>query len=60
MLLRQIENYLKVTGMKPTRFGRESLGDPGFVFQLRDGREPRLGTTKRVLNYIVMAERKAR
>ena len=38
--------------MTPTRFGRESLGDPCFVFDLREGREPRAGTAGRVMQFI--------
>ncbi|MCB9993699.1 MAG: homoserine dehydrogenase [Hyphomicrobiaceae bacterium] len=35
--------------MSPTRFGREFVGDPQFVFDLRDGREPRRDTREKVL-----------
>lgn len=52
MLLQRIENHLKVRRMPPTRFGREAVGDPGFVFNLRNGREPRSATVKRVLDYL--------
>ena len=52
MLLNEIEKHLRRTRMAPTRFGREALGDPKFVLQLRDGREPRRRTTERVLRYI--------
>ena len=52
MLLTQIERYLRATRMSPTRFGREALGDPNLVADLRDGREPRRATTRRVLAYI--------
>ncbi len=38
--------------MPPTRFGREAIGDPKFVFQLREGREPRSATVRRVLDYL--------
>lgn len=38
--------------MPPTRFGREALGDSRFVFDLREGREPRSSTVRRVLNYL--------
>ena len=48
-LLRRIEHYLRGSGMPPTRFGREAVGDPRFVFDLRAGREPRPETTRRVL-----------
>lgn len=47
-LLRRIERFLRATGMTPTRFGRETVGDPRFVFDLRDGREPRSATVRRV------------
>jgi len=52
MLLPKIEKYLRATGMPPTRFGRECLGDPGFVFDLRAGREPRSYTATRVSAFI--------
>ncbi len=52
MLLHRIERHLKAKRMPPTRFGREAVGDPKFVLQLRDGREPRSKTVARVLRYI--------
>jgi hypothetical protein len=52
MLLARIERCLRATGTKPTSFGRDSLGDPSFVFDLRKGREPRSATTIRVLKFI--------
>lgn len=52
MLLKSIECHLRARRMSPTRFGREALGDPKFVLQLRDGREPRPRTVERVLRYI--------
>lgn len=51
-LLRRIERHLDATGMPPTRFGRETVGDPRFVFDLRAGREPRDETTRRVLAWL--------
>ena len=38
MLLKDVETYLRRTGMRPTRFGREAAGDPRLVFDLREGR----------------------
>ncbi|MCB1518457.1 MAG: homoserine dehydrogenase, partial [Hyphomicrobiaceae bacterium] len=35
--------------MSPTRFGREFVGDPQFVFDLREGREPRRDTREKVI-----------
>ena len=52
MLLDRIEKLLKTRRMPPTRFGREALGDPKFVFDLRDGREPRSATVRRVTEYL--------
>ncbi len=52
MLLHRIERYLRSTRMPPTRFGRNVLRDPNFVFNLRDGREPRDTTTQRVQAYL--------
>lgn len=51
-LLRAIEQHLRRTGTAPTRFGREVMGDPRFVEDLRRGREPRAGTERRVRAYI--------
>lgn len=36
--LSAVEAFLKTTGMTATAFGRGAVGDPGFVFDLRDGR----------------------
>lgn len=52
MLLHRIELYLRSTRTTPTRFGRECLGDPNFVTNLREGREPRRSTERRVLEFI--------
>lgn len=51
-LLRRIERHLDATGMPPTRFGREAVGDPRFVFDLRSGREPRDETARRVVAWL--------
>ena len=47
-LLRRVEKYLQRSGTPPSSFGRYVLGDPRFVFDLRDGREPRAETVARV------------
>jgi hypothetical protein len=47
-LLRRIETFMRRTGTAPTRLGREAVGDPRFVFDLRNGREPRAPTSARV------------
>jgi len=52
MLLPQVERYLRRSGMPPSRFGREAVGDPRFVHDLRLGREPRPKTTARVAAWL--------
>ena len=52
MLLRQIERYIRQNGMPPSRFGREVVGDPRFVHDLRLGREPRPKTAARVVAWL--------
>ena len=51
-LLSTIEKHLRRTGITASRFGREALGDPGFVHALRRGREPREATIRRVAAYL--------
>ena len=48
LLRRRIELYLRRTRIPPTRFGREALNDPRFVFDLRRGREVGERTAARV------------
>ena len=47
MLLRQIEIFLRETGMPWTKFGRLAAHDPRFVQDLRNGRQPRPETEAR-------------
>jgi len=51
-LLREVEKFLRQNGVAPTRFGRDALGDPRFVFDLRNGRDPRPQTAERVRAYL--------
>jgi hypothetical protein len=51
-LLREVEKFLRQNDTPPTRFGREAVGDPRFVFDLRKGRDPRPGTIARVRAYL--------
>ena len=55
-LLRTVEKYLRESDMAPTRFGRNVVGDPRFVFDLRKGRDPRPQTIERVLAYLEAAQ----
>ena len=56
MLLRDVERYLRTSRTAPTRFGREVVGDPRFVLDLRNGREPRPPTVRRVRAYLEQAQ----
>jgi hypothetical protein len=51
-LLREVEKFLRQSEITPTRFGRDVVGDPRFVFDLRNGRDPRPRTIARVLAYL--------
>lgn len=51
-LLREVEKFLRQNETAPTRFGREAVGDPRFVFDLRNGRDPRPRTIARVRAYL--------
>lgn len=52
MLLQRIERHLRVRRMSPTRFGREAVGDPNLLSQIRDGRELRAATVQRIVDYL--------
>ena len=51
-LLREVEIFLRQSEVTPTRFGRDVVGDPRFVFDLRNGRDPRPKTVARVRAYL--------
>ena len=44
-----VEAFILARGWTATRFGRQMAGDPLFVFDLREGREPRSDTRARIL-----------
>jgi 2,4-dienoyl-CoA reductase-like NADH-dependent reductase (Old Yellow Enzyme family) len=52
MLLQRIERHMRRQRMSPTRFGREVVGDPNLLSQLRDGRELRAATAQRITDYL--------
>jgi hypothetical protein len=58
MLLDRIDRYLRKTQSTPSRLGRDALGDPNFVMNLRDGRQPRQSTLDRVIDFIEREERR--
>lgn len=51
-LRRKIETWLARHGLSTTRFGRDALGDPGFVGALTRGRRVRLHTADRALAFM--------
>ena len=51
-LLREVKKFLRLNDTPPTKFGREAMGDPRFVFDLRNGRDPRPRTVARVRAYL--------
>ena len=57
-LHRRVERFLKHSGMKPTRFGRNAARDPRLVFDLRRGRVPRPATERRLNAYLDEQEKK--
>lgn len=56
-LLNRVERYLRRSGVTAAGFGRASIGDPGLVRDLRNGREPKARTEARILAFIEAAER---
>ncbi|WP_144095312.1 hypothetical protein [Croceicoccus sediminis] len=52
MLLREIEKFLRRTGMPATKFGRLSVRDPRLVLDMRNGREPRRRMVIRVEHFM--------
>ena len=55
-LLREVEKFLNRSQTAPTQFGRDAVGDPRFVFDLRNGREPRPSTVSRVRAFLESAQ----
>jgi hypothetical protein len=58
-LLWRIETYLRRTRTPPTRFGRQALGDARLVMDMRNGREPRPATARRIVAFLESQERGA-
>ncbi|HEX8482005.1 MAG TPA: hypothetical protein VF650_08895 [Allosphingosinicella sp.] len=60
MILDRIDRYLRHTKTTPSRLGRDAVGDPNFVMNLRDGRQPRQATLDRVIAFIDRQEARLR
>jgi sulfate adenylyltransferase subunit 2 len=50
--LTEIEGFLATNGVEPTVLGKQALGDPNFVFDLRKGRSPSTRTIDKVRTWI--------
>jgi hypothetical protein len=57
MILDRIDRYLRRSKSSPSRLGRDAVGDPNFVMNLRDGRQPRKATLDRVIAFIEREEK---
>lgn len=55
-LLRAIERHISRHGIAPTRFGRDAVGDPRLVHDLRRGREPGRRMVERVTRYMAQTD----
>lgn len=52
-LLSLIQAHCAKSGMSKSSFGMDAVGDPNFVRQLEEGREPRRRVVSRVMEYLV-------
>jgi hypothetical protein len=52
LFIAQVEGFLKRTGIKPSEFGQQAVGDRAFITNLRRGRSPTLATVDRVLAFM--------
>ena len=58
-LMRRIELFLQRAAMTPTRFGREAIGDPRLIRDMKNGRELRQTTVARILAWLEAQEKEA-
>ncbi len=54
---RTLEEFLERSGVKPTEFGRQAVGDPSLVLNQRRGRSPSLATADRILIPVIGGSR---
>ena len=52
MLIRKVDQFLNLTGMPVTKFGRLAAHDPRLVVDLRNGRDPRPAMISRVEHFM--------
>lgn len=51
-LIDAIEGFLEANDMSASTFGSKALNDPPFVQQLRDGRDVKTSTDRKVRSFI--------
>ena len=51
-LLNEIDGFLSKAGIAPTIFGRDAVGDPNLMRNLKAGRELRSATLTRVKDFM--------
>jgi predicted transcriptional regulator len=51
-LIKDIENHLKKSDVKPHEFGKEHFNDSGAISRLKKGADPRLSTVIKIYNII--------
>lgn len=51
-IVEQIDAFLTEHSMSPITFGRKVMGDPHFVRDLRGGRDIRMSTAEKILDFI--------
>jgi hypothetical protein len=56
-LLLRIERHVRARRIPPSRFGRDAMGDPQFLFDLRDGRVLQQRTISKLSAYLDRIER---
>lgn len=52
VLLEQVEAFLAETEMKPTRFGREAMGEASLVARMKEGRSLSLKNANKLLDFM--------
>ena len=48
----RVAGLLEHTGLRPSTFGLQAMGDPNLIRQLRMGRSPRLATADQILAFM--------
>ncbi len=51
-LMRRIQHFLEQAEMTPTRFGREAVGDPRLISDMKNGRQLRDSTIARIQTWL--------